>query len=82
MARRDLILARYRGAAVEVPPEPGEADTASAAVPIPPPALDSLAGPAEPGDSVTDSLSAGQDTLETPAMPSDTADSVSDSLPY
>jgi len=85
MARRDLILARYRGAAVEVPPEPGEADTASAAVPIPPPALDSLARPAEPGDSVTDSLAAGQDTLETPgdtAMPSDTADSVSDSLPY
>ncbi|HUL03527.1 MAG TPA: biosynthetic peptidoglycan transglycosylase [Gemmatimonadales bacterium] len=89
MARRDLILARYRGAAVEVPPEPAEADTASAADQITLPALDSLEGLGEPGgnDRITDSLPTGRgDTLGIQgdtAAASDTApaDSVTDSLP-
>jgi monofunctional biosynthetic peptidoglycan transglycosylase len=83
MARRDLILARYRGAIVEVPPEPAEADTASEAGQITPPALDSLAGVNEPGDSVADSFATAPDTLGIPgdtAMPPDTADGL-DSLP-
>jgi len=72
MARRDLILARYRGVAVEVPPEPAEADTASEAPPPPPPVLDSLA--AMP-DTVPDSLLIiPLDTAR------DTVDSTSDTL--
>lgn len=51
--RRDLILARYRGRAVEVPPEPEEPDTSAPAPPLPVPELDSLA--ATP-DTVPDSL--------------------------
>jgi monofunctional biosynthetic peptidoglycan transglycosylase len=81
LARRDLILARYRGAAVEVPPEPAETDTLA----FPPAdsiaqAVDTMADSTPGADSaavVGDSV-----TAEDSAMTDDTLpDSLPDSLP-
>src|SRR5207245_2843949 len=78
LERRNLILARYHGVEVYIPPEE-ETDSLLMAVPAPviPPALDSLeiAVPL-PGDSTQDSLTARRTDAQ-----GRTADSGRDSLP-
>jgi monofunctional biosynthetic peptidoglycan transglycosylase len=63
LARRDLILARYRGQAVTIPAEEEDRDSLAVVLPEPvvPPALDAvpLTAPA-PGDSTPD---AGRDSV-------------------
>jgi monofunctional biosynthetic peptidoglycan transglycosylase len=57
LARRDLILARYRGVEVNIPPDVGEGDSALAVPEIVVPPVESLVG--APGvDSGADSLKA------------------------
>jgi monofunctional biosynthetic peptidoglycan transglycosylase len=68
LARRDLILARYHGIDVYVPPEVEEPDTALIVAPPIEPGLDSLMVVSPTVDSAGDSLETGpRDTLrETP----------------
>ena len=56
LARRDLILARYRGVEVNIPPDVGEGDSALAVPPIAVPPLESLMVNSPTGDSGQDSL--------------------------
>jgi monofunctional biosynthetic peptidoglycan transglycosylase len=76
--RRDLILARYNGVNVFIPPDEGLLDTLPAAVlvqPVVPPVLDTLVADSlqvpQPGDTVP-----GDSTRDT------TADSTRDSTPH
>jgi len=75
LARRTLILARYRGVDVYIPPEE-ETDTIPVPTVLLPPVdslqIDSLA----PGDSTQDSLTTGRTDAQ-----GETADSSQDSLP-
>ena len=76
LARRDLILARYRGVPVNIPPEE-ETDSLPMPTPAIPPEVDSLKiGAPMPGDTTQDSLKARHTDAH-----GRTADSGRDSLP-
>ena len=76
LARRDLILARYRGVEVSIPPEE-ETDSLSMPTPAIPPEVDSLTiGAPIPEDTTQDSLTARRTDTQ-----GRTADSARDSLP-
>jgi len=72
--RRDLILARYNGVNVFIPPDEGLLDSLPAAVPVVPPVLDTL----------VDSLQVPQpgDTVPGDSTPDTAADSTRDSTPH
>src|SRR5256885_17036776 len=65
LARRDLILARYRGVEVTIPPDVGEGDSALAVPPIAVPPLESLMVNSPTGDSGQDSLKTRRDRKST-----------------
>jgi monofunctional biosynthetic peptidoglycan transglycosylase len=76
LARRDLILARYHGVDVYIPPDVGEGDSVLNVPPIAVPAIESLKVEVPAEDSGEDSLKARRTDAQR-----DTVDSSRDSLP-
>jgi len=63
LARRDLILARYRGVPVEVPAEPEEPDTTGVEPPVATPGVDSLRADSLQVDTTDSAMDSVRDSL-------------------